>query len=126
MSYEDLDIKLRNILNYIENFKYLLAKKEYLILISILEEYENDIEIYKRKYASQIRSKLIINHLNIEMMLNRCEEVEKAFEITSESVNDWTFGSDISGITTYYNIDNDGLISLRVEGILYVSINLII
>lgn len=124
MSYEDLDIRLGNVLKCIESFKYLLAKKHYLILTSLLLEYENDSDSSIRKYASQIRSKLVANHVCIETMLNRCEEVEKAFEITSEPVDGWTFGSDISGITTYYNVADDGLISLRVEGVLYVKIKI--
>ena len=121
MSCEDLDLRLGNVLKCIDNFKYLLAKKQYLILTSLLSQYENDSsDPARRKYASQIKLKLAANNSYIDTMLNRCEDVERAFEITSESSNDWIFGSEISGITTHYKVDDDGLINLRVEGILYV------
>jgi hypothetical protein len=120
MTRADLDLLFDNVVLCLENFKYLLAQSQYLKLISFLDQYEIDSDPATRKYASNIRLKVEACRPLIEKMIDRCDEVEKAFQMNSASLDDWTFGSEVAGISTHYMIDDDGLISLRVEGTLYV------
>jgi hypothetical protein len=118
----DLELLLTNTLLCIQNFKYLLAKPQYLKLISLLDQHEidSDTDPTTSKYLAQIRLKVEASRPLLQTMLDRCEEIQKAFRMNSDSLDDWTFGSEVAGVSTHYMIDNDGMISLRVEGTLYV------
>jgi hypothetical protein len=116
----DLDALLSLVLECINHFKYLLARSKYFEIMKLLEEYSDNSDSEVRRYSLQMKSKLQANESIIQSMLNRCDEIETAFRLTSSPMDNWIFGSETSGIFTYYRIEEDGLISLRVEGILYV------
>jgi hypothetical protein len=116
----DLEGLLTNILLCIENFKYLLAKSLYRKLTLQLHQLQCDADPLLRRKGQLIQSKVDAYRPTIEKMLSRCEDIETAFEMNSSSLDGWTFGSEASGIATHYSIEDDGMMSLRVEGILYV------
>lgn len=122
-----LESLLATVLLCIENFKYLMAKSLYRKFTLLLHQLHCDEDPQIRKKGQVIQSKADASQPMIEKMLRRCDDIETAFEMNSSSLDGWTFGSEDSGITTHYNIEADGMISLRVEGILYVrqmSLNL--
>lgn len=110
------------ILECIKHFKYTLAKNEYLNLLERLEAYERDNNPDKVLLCTSVRGRLQRNENHINMMLNRCEEVELAFNLVNSPSDEWQFGSNQSGVVTHYIIDDDGLMRLRVEGIVEVII----
>jgi hypothetical protein len=117
----DLEGLLTNILLCIENFKYPMAKSLYRKLTLLLHQLHCDHDPQIRRKGQLIQSKVDACRPTIDKMLSRCDDVETAFKMNSSSLDGWTFGSEASGITTHYNIEADGMISLRVEGVLYVS-----
>eukprot|EP01035_Chromulina_nebulosa_P018040 gene18040-23682_t len=50
-------------------------------------------------------------------MIERCLEIERALTIADVDPN-WILGLTYLGITTHYHVDDDGIIAIRMEGIL--------
>jgi hypothetical protein len=96
---------------YFDDFRLIAAKKEYDNLLLILNESEDINEEYYLKTIDIINTnKSILNTLD-----ERYNAVMNAFEKSNDSAQ-WCIGSESETVKTSYIVDQDGYLSLRLEG----------
>lgn len=103
---------LERLQDYILHSRYLAAEKEYLSLKAFIDDVSNnDHSDYKYICAA-------MQEIEIHKLLCRCEETKAAIDAVHDTSPDhWTLGTTMFGITTYYHVDDDGLLSVRMEGV---------
>ncbi len=74
------------------------------------KQVEEKERILKRFNEPELSQKL-------QSLIDRSDELRQVIEDCSEALDDWTLGSDLFGIQTYYRVESDGLLSLRMEGV---------
>jgi hypothetical protein len=52
-----------------------------------------------------------------QTIVTRSEEIRRIIHDCSDSLEGWTLGSELFGISTYYRVEEDGLLSMRMEGV---------
>ena len=98
--------------DYMLNSRYLAAEKEYNTLQAFISNRANESHSDYKHICSAVAE------LDIEKMLRRCDEVKAAIEAVGDTTPEhWTLGTTMFGITTYYHVDDDGLLSVRMEGV---------
>ena len=55
-------------------------------------------------------------NIEIQLMIRRSDEITQALADNSDIDNTWIFGITYFGISTYYKVDPDGIITVRMEG----------
>lgn len=106
MSLELFEEKLLNVKFLVEHSRLLEAQKEANLLY--------DMSTSLPAAASEIleaHKELLIT------VKNRARELENIMDMCSSEHSGWTLGSEMFGISTYYKIENDGQLSVRMEGI---------
>jgi hypothetical protein len=106
------DDSIAIILDEYKEARLLYSRKEYLKLQKYMEENSNDTEL-----INDIKLKLEPHKVLLDKMMYRCEEVDNAIRGANTNEDNWILGSQHFGVNTHYKVDDDGLISIRMEGI---------
>lgn len=113
--------EIKNKINKIKylnsNLRILASKKELNSLNEIITSNQ-----YLNEEKEQILLEYNLNSSLFNLIIKRSNEIENIIEDTSQSLFDWILGSEIFGISTYYRVDEDGYLLLRMEGIQEIPI----
>ena len=99
-----------DILNLITDTRYLAANGKY---DNLLKEIESDVS---GRYDNL--KKRIDEHMeSINLMKERVSLCNDALQLTNETISDsWIYGVSLFGVTTHYQLCEDGSLLLRLEG----------
>ncbi len=103
------------ILGLIEDSKLLAAKEKY----DKLMQYISSESVDKNEFFYDLQKKLSQNKDKISQMIERVDRTNGAIREASgdalEGRGDWTLGSELFNVLTYYKLEDDGLLSVRME-----------
>jgi hypothetical protein len=114
MLLEEFEKSLERIF-YLETNLRLLAARDVYDTVKISIESNQMLEEEKEKILARWMEKELSERL--ETIVRRSEEIRKIIHDCSETLDGWTLGSELFGISTYYRVEEDGLLSLRMEGV---------
>ena len=101
-----------------------LAKLQFLVENSRILEAQVEAIALTDMISSLTGSDILAGNLKIEQhqeMLHtihsRAEELKEIINMCSTDLSQWNLGSEMFGVSTYYKVEDDGLLSVRMEGI---------
>ena len=115
-SFDEITEIINKIFYYEKNLRLFAAFKELEKLKDIKNQ--NNYENLKERIENELERNLIF----FSRLVKRVEELNQIIQDTSDSLDDWILGSELFGIKTFYRIEDDGLLSLRMEGIQEIPI----
>jgi hypothetical protein len=119
LTWEEFEKYLERIF-YLDANLRLLAARDVYDTVKILIESNQMIEEEKEKILARWMEKELSEKL--ETIVRRSEEIRKIIHDCSETLDGWTLGSELFGISTYFRVEEDGLLSLRMEGVQEIPI----
>jgi hypothetical protein len=114
-----------------EEFESLVERVVYLDdnlrLLAAREVYDGlEAQVLSDQILSEDKEKILerwtLSEERFETIVARSEEIRKIIRDCSETLDGWTLGSELFGISTYYRVEEDGLLSLRMEGVQEIPI----
>lgn len=113
--------EIENLVNKIifleNNLRILSAREEYNKLQSIIQS-----DSLEPSIKQEIQTLLNKNQKIFDRITQRSDEINHIIQDTSDSLDGWVLGSEMFGISTYYRIEDDGYLSLRMEGVQEIPI----
>lgn len=105
---------------YWNDFRILAAKAEYDKLLSLLSycnalSTRSEIQRLSSEYINQLFNHETYKRI-ISALCQREKEVLDVFHCLENDSQCWTVGGENNGVSTSYRIENDGLLSLKMEG----------
>lgn len=86
------------------------------ILIGAYREYEKLLDLVKNSDDRDIHELMEQNQQIFHELTVRYHEIDQTIVECTSSHDQWTLGSDRFGVPTYYRVDDDGLLCVRLEG----------
>lgn len=101
------------------NLRLLAAREAYDAVQASLQDISPDSADYQ---LIQQKLKEFNEDREIQLIQSRSEDIKTIIQDCSDTLDGWTMGSEMFGITTYYRVEDDGLLSVRMEGVQEIPI----
>jgi hypothetical protein len=117
----EVELRLDKISFLIYKASILQAYREYELLLeeiqqtmsSTVAEGDDGAKTKEREGIQELMDK---NQEMLDKLRERHHEIEHTINECTSSHEEWTLGSERFGVPTYYRVDEDGLLCLRLEG----------
>ena len=119
LTWEEFEKYLERIL-YLDSNLRLLAARDVYDTVKIFIESNQVKEEDKERILTRWMEKDLVE--KFETIVRRSEEIRKIIHDCSDNLDGWTLGSELFGISTYYRVEEDGFLSLRMEGVQEIPI----
>lgn len=94
----------------------------------LLQAHQETVTLYEMVFkadeseAAVIRDIISANKEFLEKVECRAKELGSTIDMCSADHSGWTLGSEMFGVSTYYRVEEDGLLSVRMEGVQEIPI----
>lgn len=115
----EVEIRLDKISFLIYKASLLQAYHEYELLLEEIQQTMSSSSVAgenEEKEKEGIQKLMETNQEMLDGLRERYREIDQTIHECTSPHEEWTLGSDRFGVPTYYRVDDDGLLCLRIEG----------
>ena len=112
----EVEIRLDKISFLIYKASLLQAHQEYELLMEEIQQTMSSADENETKEGEGIQELMEKNQEMLNELKERYREINLTVNECTSSHEEWTLGSERFGVPTYYRVDDDGLLCLRLEG----------